>query len=150
MTATGLLYYFGTKERLLLEVVAERDRADAAEALTLSSLRNMGRHNVETSELTRLYAVLSAESFNPGDPLHHFFVDRYQTARDLVRQVLENELQGGRIREDTDTEQVAHEIIGVLIGLEIQWLTDPDHVDLTQRIEAYMDRLILELTPVSD
>ena len=29
MTATGLLYYFGSKERLLAEVVAERDRADA-------------------------------------------------------------------------------------------------------------------------
>jgi AcrR family transcriptional regulator len=150
MTATGLLYYFGTKERLLLEVVAERDRVDAAEDLTLANLRHMGRHNVETSELTRLYAVLSAESFDPEDPLHHFFVDRYQTARDLVGQVLLNELQAGRIREDTDIEQMAHEIIGVLMGLETQWLTDPDHVDLAQRIETYIDRLIRDLAPASD
>jgi AcrR family transcriptional regulator len=147
MTATGLLYYFGTKERLLQEVVAERDRVDALEDLTLTSLRNMGRHNVETSLLVRLYAVLSAESFDPGDPLHFFFVDRYRTARALVGQILVNERGAGRIRQDTDIEQIAHEIIGVLMGLEIQWLTDPDQVDLALRITAYIDRLIGELAP---
>src|SRR3984885_3308759 len=49
MTATGLLYYFGTKQRLLREVVAERDRMETIDperefplALTLSSLRELG------------------------------------------------------------------------------------------------------------
>jgi AcrR family transcriptional regulator len=150
MTPTGLLYYFGTKKRLLLEVVAERDRVDALENLTLDSLRDMGRHNVETSLLTRLYAVLCAESFDPGDPLHYFFVDRYQAARDLVAEILENERQVGRIRQDTDIEQIAHEIIGVLMGLEIQWLVDPEHVDLAQRIKTYIERLIFQLAPEED
>ena len=87
MTATGLLYYFGTKERLLREVVAERDRMEAIDpdrdfplALTLSSLRELGRHNVETAILTRLYLVLGAESLDPDDPLHDFFVERYEVA----------------------------------------------------------------------
>ena len=33
VTATGILYYFGTKERMLQEVVAERDRRDPAWAV---------------------------------------------------------------------------------------------------------------------
>jgi AcrR family transcriptional regulator len=150
MTATGLLYYFGTKKRLLQEVVAERDRADAidaSEGLTLRSLRDLGQHNVETATLMRLYVVLTAESFDTGDPLHDFFVDRYETARDLVRSILVAERDARRVRRDVDIDQIAHEVIGVLMGLEIQWLTDPERVDLAQRIQSYVDRLTKELAP---
>ena len=150
MTATGLLYYFGSKERLLAEVVAERDRADALEpggALTLATLHDLGRHNTETATLTRLYAVLSAESFEPDAPLHDFFVDRYETARGLVRAILDSERERGALRPDVDTGQVALEIIATLMGLETQWLTDPDRIDLAAAHEAYFDRLIRELSP---
>jgi AcrR family transcriptional regulator len=150
MTATGLLYYFGSKERLLAEVVAERDRADALEpgaSLTLATLRDLGRHNAETATLTRLYAVLTAESFERDEPLHEFFVERYETARGLVRAILEAERARGALRRDVDIAQVAMEIIATLMGLETQWLTDPDRIDLAAAHEAYFDRLIGDLTP---
>jgi AcrR family transcriptional regulator len=150
MTATGLLYYFGSKKRLLQEVVAERDRVDtidAYEGVTLKSLRDIGRHNVETPTLTRLYTVLTAESFDPGDPLHGFFVQRYETARQFARDILAAEQDAQRVRPDVDVDQVAHEIIGVIMGLEIQWFTDPGRVDLAGRVERYIDRLIEELAP---
>ncbi len=154
MTATGMLYYFGSKERLLHEVVAERDRADAlgqdgpsAPGLTLSSLRNLGRHNVETGTLTRLYVVLGAESIDADEPLHDFFVERYEAARGLVRSILDNEQRQGTIRADVDIDARAREVIAMVMGLEIQWLTDPLHVDLATAFETYMDRLIRELAP---
>src|SRR6202012_1756910 len=136
MTATGLLYYFGTKERLLWEVVAERDRMDAIDpdqgfplALTLSSLRELGRHNVETATLTRLYLVLGAESLDDDDPLHDFFVERYGLARESVRALRNDEKAQGRIRQDVDVDQVALEVIAMIMGLEYQWVTDPARVD---------------------
>jgi AcrR family transcriptional regulator len=150
MTATGLLYYFGSKERLLQEVVAERDRVDdlgPGGAFTLESLRDLGRHNVETAVLTRLYVVLGAESLDPEDPLHDFFVMRYETARGLVRSILTSERDALRVRRDIDIDQIAHEVIAMLMGLEIQWLADPEQVDLPQRIEAYIDRLMEDLAP---
>jgi AcrR family transcriptional regulator len=148
MTATGMLYYFGSKERLLQEVVAERDRRDVLDldSLTLSSFRELGRHNAETASLTRLYVVLGAESLDPDDPLHDFFIDRYETARALVRSVIEREQDQGNFRSDLDVEQIAREVIAVLMGLEIQWLTDPGRVDLAEAMEAYFDRLIAELS----
>jgi AcrR family transcriptional regulator len=149
MTATGLLYYFGTKERLLREVVAERDRADARDplrAMTLVSLRDLGRHNVETALLTRLYVVLAAESLDPGDPLHEFFVERYETARSFVRTILEDERESGTLRDGVDIPQIATEVIATLMGLEIQWLADPKRVDLAAATEAYIDRLAADLT----
>jgi len=154
MTATGLLYYFGSKERLLHEVVAERDRADAldhdeptAPGLTLASLRNLGRHNVETATLTRLYVVLGAESIDPDEPLHDFFVDRYETARAFVRAILESEQRQGTIRSEVDIDERAREVIAMAMGLEVQWLADPQRVDLTTAFEAYVDRLVTELAP---
>jgi AcrR family transcriptional regulator len=148
MTATGMLYYFGSKERLLQEVVAERDRRDVLDldSLTLSSFRELGRHNAETASLTRLYVVLGAESLDADDPLHDFFIDRYEMARKLVRSVIEREQDGGNFRADLDVEQIAREVIAVLMGLEIQWLTDPERVDLAEAMEAYFDRLIAELS----
>jgi AcrR family transcriptional regulator len=147
MTATGMLYYFGTKERLLQEVVAERDRRDVLglDSLTLSSLRELGRHNAETAILTRLYVVLGAESLDADDPLHDFFVQRYETARALTRSVLEHERDAGILRPDIDVEQIAREFIAVLMGLEIQWLFDPAEVDLAEAMESYFDRLVEEL-----
>ncbi len=148
MTATGMLYYFGSKERLLQEVVAERDRRDVLDldSLTLSSFRELGRHNAETALLTRLYVVLGAESLDADDPLHDFFIDRYETARALVRSVIARECDEGNFRPDLDVEQIACEVIAVLMGLEIQWLADPERVDLAEAMEAYFDRLIVELS----
>jgi AcrR family transcriptional regulator len=155
MTAAGLLYYFGTKERLLREVVAERDQADAfgpggpfPVALTLTSLRQLGQHNMETATLTRLYVVLGAESLDASDPLHDFFVERYELARDFVRRVLRAEIAQGRVRWDVNVDQMAQEVIAVVMGLELQWLADPTRVDLAGAIDTYVDRLIGELAAV--
>ena len=150
MTAPGMLYYFGTKERLLQEVVAERDRADAlpdGPPATLRDLRSLGRHNVDTSALTRLFVVLGAESLNPEEPLHRFFVERYETGRALVRTILEGDVAKGLVRPDVDIQQVAAEVIALLMGSEIQWLADPGRVDLGAVVEAYIDRLADELAP---
>lgn len=151
MTPTGLLYYFGTKERLLREVVEERDRADQlepGEALSLHGLRKLGQHNAETAILTRLYVVLGAENLDPDDPLHGFFVERYETARQLVRDILAVERERGTVRDDVDADQLAVEVIATLMGMEIQWLADPGRIDLPTVVAAYVERLAEQLAPV--
>ncbi len=155
MTATGLLYYFGTKERLLREVVAERDRMEAIDSdrafpleLTLSSLRDVGRHNVETAILTRLYLVLGTESLDANDPLHDFFVERYETGRQFVRALLEDEKAQGRVRDDVDIDQIALEVVATIMGVEYQWFTDPERVDLATAMETYIDQLIERIAPL--
>lgn len=148
MTPTGLLYYFGSKERLLLEVVAERDRADVLDPadLTLDTLRALGRHNMETVILTRLYAVLAAESIDPDEPLHDYFVERYRIGRSLVRAILEAERRRRRLRAGVDLDQLSAEVMAALMGFETQWLLDPTQVDLGTCFEKYMDRLIADIS----
>lgn len=150
ISSTGMMYYFGSKTRLVLEVMAERDRADAidfAEELTLADLRELGRHNVETELLTRLYVVIGAESLEPDEPLHGFFVERYETTRTFMRSVLEWDRARGRIRSDVDLDHTATEMLSVVMGAEFQWLADPKRVDLAQVIETYIDQLVVRLAP---
>jgi len=149
MTPPGVLYYFGTKERLLREVVAERDRVDLStlsDHIRLRDLRITGAHNEETGTLTRLFLVLATENLDPDDPLHDFFVERYEAVRALWRQVLRTEQGAGRVRADVDVDAVATEALAVIQGLELQWLMDPHRIDLAAQTSAYVDRLISSLS----
>ncbi len=152
MTAPGLLYYFGTKERLLVEVVAERDRTELTELseLTGTGLRalcGLGRSNQRHGLLTRLYVRLGAENLDPGDPLHPFFTDRYEAGRAMIRDLIRADQARHAIRDDIDVDQVAAEALATLMGLEIQWLNNPDAVDLGTAVDRYFDRLATELAP---
>jgi hypothetical protein len=42
---------------------------------------------------------------------------------------------------------LAREIIAVIMGLEVQWLADPERVDLETSIRDYIDRLCRDLAP---
>ena len=152
MTAPGLLYYFGTKERLLREVVSERDRTelsdlDSLEGAGLRSLRGLGRANQAHATMTRLYVRLGAENLDADDPLHDFFARRYASGRQFVAGVIRDEQARGIVSSDVDVEQTATEVIATLMGLEIQWLHDPSNIDLDAVVDKYFDRLADELAP---
>ncbi len=150
MSGPGLLYYFGSKERLLQEVIAEHDRAELPHRLSRVRLRDMhkaGRHTVRTRMLGRLNLVLGAESISPDQPLHDYFVERYRRTHRMARRVLEIERKEGRVREGVDLDQVALEMQAVALGLELMWLTDPAHIDFRTAIEQYFARLQEDLAP---
>ncbi len=142
MTHPGLLYYFGTKQRLLLDVVREREQREANVLLSTvgdgpdelgQGLRAIARFVADAAERTRLYVVLGAENLDPGDPLHDFFVDRYARVRNLVASAVR------RSGATVDADQLAREVVATLMGLEIQWLMDPSSFDYLAAVDAYAD-----------
>ena len=149
MTRPGVLYYFGTKERLLREALVERERIEITREppMTLQGIRDMYAEVSRSVVHDRLFHVLSAESFDPGDPLHDFFVERYALARDWWRAVLLAEQEAGRARDDIDVDRLSTEILGTLIGIEHQWLMDPDAVDLVPTVTDYLDRVRDSIAP---
>ena len=144
MTHPGLLYYFGTKQRLLHDVVHEREDREGAAVLAAfgegaadlpSGLRAVARFVAGDAVLTRLYVVLAAENLDPADPLHDFFVDRYARARAVVAALVPGRGAG------VDAEQVAREVVATLMGLEVQWLMDPTAFDYIAAVDAYADAM---------
>ena len=157
MTHPGLLYYFGTKERLLREVVAERERVEAAgpwvgdlDEASLDRLPDALGYVIDDAVLTRLYVVLAAENLDEGDPLHDFFVDRYDRARRLIIAIVESEQRRGLIDASADAAQIGREVIATLMGLELQWLMDPDAIDYLATLEAYVVGLRARLSSEAD
>lgn len=149
MTHPGLLYYFGTKQRLLLDVVREREEREGAAVLASlgdggadlpSGVRAVARFVARDAVLTRLYVVLAAENLDAADPLHDFFVDRYARARSLVAALVRPGVAGA------DPDQVAREVVAVLMGLELQWLMDPTAFDYVAAVDAFADTLDARLT----
>lgn len=146
-THTNLIYYFGSKERLLHEVVAERERQEdadhraALESASFTGLNEVARLIVTNVRFTRLYVVLAAENLDEGDPLHEFFVRRYQRSREFVEIAIEKERQRGTVLRDVDPAQMGREVLATLMGLEIQWLMDPNRVDLLASVDAYVHGL---------
>lgn len=155
LTHPGLLYYFGTKERLLSEVVEERQRIEATAisaiaddtAASLAMLPQVAEANVANLTYTRLYLVLAAENFDEGDVLHDFFVDRNERTRKVARAAIRNDIKAGRIRGDVDVDQLALEVIATLQGLELQWLMDAQRVDYLASVQLYVDGLLARLAP---
>jgi AcrR family transcriptional regulator len=151
MSGPGLLYYFGSMERLLLEVMAEHEHADRVDQpqrqkrVRMKDLRSAGRHTTDTKTLAKLYAVLGAESIEPEAPLHDYFVGRYRAAHQLARRVFEIEARAGRVPSTIDAGQLAYEVQAMTLGMTLLWLTDPETFDIRTAIEKYFDRLEREL-----
>lgn len=150
MTPNGMMYYFGSKQRLLEEVVAERGRQELAQLspdVTLRDYRVLGQYSASSPLMTRLYLVLATENLDPGQPLHDFFVDRFSSARQLLRSVLERGRAEGEVRDDVDVESVVAQIVAVSLGTELQWVMDPTSIDLPAVLQHFIDNLVDSIAP---
>ena len=151
VTTPALLYYFGTKERLLRTVVARREELESASyspaATPLDNLRRVARFITSNPMLTRLFVVLGAENLDSDDPLHEFFVKRYRRSRKVTEMAVRDEIEHGRFGAEVDVQQIAREVVATLMGLEIQWLMDKKAFDLEATVDTYVDGLRERLAP---
>jgi AcrR family transcriptional regulator len=142
----GLLHHFKSKKALLHAVIERRDadsEAFATELLgadlerALEDMPSFARRNREQPEIAKLFTVLVAENLEEQAPAHEHFVERYRSMRVIIATILRNGQAAGRIRADIDVELQAAEIVATLDGLQIQWLLDPDRVDIVRSVDAY-------------
>jgi AcrR family transcriptional regulator len=144
MTHAGVLHHFGSKQNLLLEVLAYRDQADVAELTDQHIPRGpaMFVHLVRTAfanarraGIVQVYTVLSAEAVTDDHPGRAYFEDRYRVLRgeldDAFRQLC---AQQGVTEPDT-IDRAAASILAVMDGLQLQWLLDPSAVELGEATE---------------
>ena len=134
----GVLHYFPSKTKLLLGVLELRDeesiaRAEAADhADFVSALRELVAHNQREPDLTRLFTVLAAESVAPEHPGHEHFLERYRMVRAGLAEGIEQAQAAGQLRADLDPRVVAILLAAVMDGLQLQYLLDPDSVEMVE------------------
>ena len=141
MTHAGVLHHFGSKQRLMLEVLSYRDRSDVA-GLAQKQIPDgpeLFVHLVRTAVanemrpgIVQVYTVLSAESVTEGHAARDHFFERYSTLRREITDAF-HELCEQEGMTDPDTiGSAAASILAVMDGLQLQWLLDPDDVNLAE------------------
>lgn len=146
LTTAGLLHHFPSKEELLIAVLKERDRADAERFQlrgfvgldALDALVQLVEANVSTPGLVRTFTVLMGESTAEDHPASRWFRDRYPRRCDNLAAALRAGIDRNEIRSDTDCNAVATEIIAMMDGLQVQWVLNPERVDMVRLFSHYI------------
>jgi AcrR family transcriptional regulator len=146
LTTAGLLHHFPSKEQLLVAILAERDRLDGVRfqvagfrgVAALDRLVELVEHNAMMPGLVQAYTVLMGESVGAGHPARDWFRDRYQRRRVNIAAAIGAGIETGEIRPDVDCDALAVEIIAVMDGLQVQWVLDPDQVDMPAVFTDYI------------
>jgi AcrR family transcriptional regulator len=149
LSQPGLLHHFPSKEELLLEVLRLRHERDvdrieevlAEKGSYLDALAELCRENASSPGLVRLFTVLAAEAVDTDHPGHTPFLERYRELRRRVSSRLAAEQQEGRIAPRVDVDLLAPQIIALFDGLQLQWLMDPDEIDMAAVLEDFLARL---------
>jgi AcrR family transcriptional regulator len=151
MTHAGILHHFGSKDQLLTEVLLHRDETDVAalEGKHIPGGIELFRHLVKTAFLNeqrpgivQAYAVLSAESVTDDHPARGFFQNRYRTLRPEVEEAFREVCAERGIDAPETIDRAAASILAVMDGLQVQWLLDPDQVELARASEFAIEAIV--------
>lgn len=139
ITHAGVLHHFGSKQKLLLEVLAYRDQDDVAglaqkhipdgPELFLHLVRTAFT-NEKRPGIVQAYTVLSAESVTDEHPSRPFFEGRYTTLRREVTAAFHELCTQEGVTDPDTVADAAAAILAVMDGLQLQWLLHPDVVEL--------------------
>ena len=149
MTHAGILHHFGSKEQLLLAVLAHRDETDMERlddsrrpvgADFLAHLVRTVRTNTTRGGIVQTYAVLSAESVTGNHPAQEFFRQRFTGLRGEAASALGAAV--GAEPGDARVVAAASAIIATMDGLQVQWLLDPARTDMPATVELVIDALV--------
>ena len=149
LSQPGLLHHFPSKEDLLLEVLRYRDErqrewvgqaVEEAESYA-EALLELCETNVQTPGLVRLFTVLGAEGVDDDHPAHELFKQRYRELREIVASRFVTEQREGRLAADVDPDTLAVQVLALFDGLQLQWLLEPEAVDMVEVLRDFLARL---------
>jgi len=151
ITHQGILHYFGSKEQLLVEVLRDRDtsgrqdfeRAERPEGIDFLQhvLRTVAK-NTERTGIVQAYTVLSSESVTEEHPAQDWFRDRFDGLRADLTEALRVACGPGEPVSDEQLAMGASALIAVMDGLQVQWLLQPDAVDMPAVVRMTLNALL--------
>ncbi|GAA2936460.1 TetR/AcrR family transcriptional regulator [Microbacterium luteolum] len=139
ITHAGVLHHFGSKQKLLLEVLSYRDQADVAalEKKHIPGGPELFLHLVRTAfanekrpGIVQAYTVLSSESVTDDHPGREYFEERYTTLRREVTAAFHELCAQEGVDDPQSIAAASAGILAVMDGLQLQWLLHPGTIEL--------------------
>nr|BFE77388.1 TetR/AcrR family transcriptional regulator [Actinoplanes digitatis] len=142
ITHAGLLYYFPAKEALLAAVLERRDAEDAEQLAAPPGLDALCRLIELVGHRADVYSRLAGEAVAADHPAHDYFERQYAAARrdavDSFRVLAER----GELREGVDPGYAGLNLVALMDGLRVQWLSNGAAVDLAGALRFYLQDLL--------
>lgn len=153
---TALRHYFSSRDELLVEAYRAHEARAAgdgppADSSAVSVIIEAAERNRSIPGLVELYATLSTDALQEQHGLTREFVrGRFRSLRATLAERIAEEQRAraeetGSTGEDgsagIDPMDAAALVIAASDGLQIQWLLDPDAVDVGRSL-AILDRLL--------
>jgi AcrR family transcriptional regulator len=143
---TALRHYFSSRDDLLVEAYRTHEAraagdGPAADSSAVSVIIEAAERNRSIPGLVELYATLTTDALQEQHALTREFVrDRFRSLRQaLAERIAEG--QPGAAGDGIDPMDAAALVIAASDGLQIQWLLDPDAVDVGRSL-AILDQLL--------
>ncbi|WP_194909650.1 TetR/AcrR family transcriptional regulator [Catenulispora rubra] len=132
LTEAGVLHYFDSKDELLVEILAARDRADVAafDLTTLEGAWALLEHATHTPGLVKLFLDMTVASASADHPARELMQRRAHTIFDIM----------GRFYSE-DEPWKPRVMLAAAEGLQIQWLRDPS-VDIVADLRLLHEQLL--------
>lgn len=146
LTNGGLLYYFESKEQLLIAILENRDKREAAiihadleieratsgktnyaRRTVLQIFRSIIARSAAQPELIRFHTVLQAEALNTEHPAYNHFLRREAAVLNDFAKAL-----AGHVN---NPDEAARQVLALIGGLEQQWLRADMAFDLILAFE---------------
>lgn len=157
MTHPGLLYHFPSKAALLMAALQRRDDVDCVDGevrelgfdrlearAVLRHLVTSAKNNASKRGLVELFANLSVEATAPDHPAHDYFVERYSALKATVTRAFGDLEREGALLPGVVPDVAAAQVVAAMDGLQVQWLLDPQGVDMAVALGALVTALLIE------
>jgi hypothetical protein len=118
------------------------DTLSSAATSAVGVIVEAAERNRSIPGLVELYATLTTDALQEEHAVTREFVRRrFRSLRETLSSRIESGQRAGRIAADIDPADAAALVIAASDGLQIQWLLDPDAVDVGRSL-AILDRLL--------
>ncbi|MVA76843.1 TetR/AcrR family transcriptional regulator [Auraticoccus sp. F435] len=114
----------------------ERAEADAGRFLEL--VLEQARGNESVRGLIELYTVVCAEATTEGHPGADYFRGRFARLRAGYAAHFTALAACGRLRPGVDPRRAATSLVALWDGLQLQWLLEPEEVDVAQHLSDFL------------
>ena len=143
----ALRHYFSSRDELLVEAYRTHEARAAAETPAAAEsavglIVEAAERNRSIPGLVELYATLTTDALQEQHAATREFVrDRFRSLRAGLAARIESGQRAGRVAPDIDPLDAAALVIAASDGLQIQWLLDPDAVDVGRSL-SILERLL--------
>lgn len=143
---TALRHYFSSRDELLVEAYRAHEARGAGEEppaadSAVGVIIGAAERNRSIPGLVELYATLTTDALQEQHAVTREFVrERFQSLRAELAARIESGQRAGHVAGDIDPLDAASLVIAASDGLQIQWLLDPDVVDVGRSL-SILERL---------